>query len=134
MDLMGVVSLGWMWLKMAAASQRALAGGARTEPSMKRSSPPARFFATRELPLSTALRKKIEAGAEELMKVRWTPSSGFNSVVGDAIGFVGRSGRVLYSGVFGAAEIRGRVIVAGAVLALRRNNCRSHYKRLLWLL
>ena len=29
----------------------------------------ARFYATRELPLSTALRKKIEAGAEALMKI-----------------------------------------------------------------
>src|SRR5206468_9504733 len=28
MDLMGLVSLGWMWIKMAAAAQRALDGGA----------------------------------------------------------------------------------------------------------
>jgi hypothetical protein len=28
-----------------------------------------RFFATRELPLSTALRRKIEAGAETVMKI-----------------------------------------------------------------
>ena len=28
MELMGLVSLGWMWIKMAAASKRALAGGA----------------------------------------------------------------------------------------------------------
>ena len=29
----------------------------------------ARFYAERELPLSTALRRKIEAGAETLMKI-----------------------------------------------------------------
>jgi hypothetical protein len=68
MDLMGVVSLGWMWLKMAAASSRALAGGAEdTFHETKLAA--ARFFATRELPLSTAFRKKVEAGAEALMKV-----------------------------------------------------------------
>src|SRR5678815_5933762 len=27
MDLMGLVSLGWMWMKMARASERALEGG-----------------------------------------------------------------------------------------------------------
>jgi hypothetical protein len=69
MDLMGVVSLGWMWLKMAAASERALAGGAEDKAFHETKLAAARFFATRELPLSTALRKKIEAGAEELMKV-----------------------------------------------------------------
>jgi alkylation response protein AidB-like acyl-CoA dehydrogenase len=69
MDLMGVVSLGWMWLKMAAASQRALADGAEDRAFHETKLASARFFATRELPLSTALRKKIEAGAEELMKV-----------------------------------------------------------------
>jgi alkylation response protein AidB-like acyl-CoA dehydrogenase len=66
MDLMGLVALGWMWLKMAAASQRALDdGGAGAFHEAKLVT--ARFYATRELPLSTALRKKIEAGAETLM-------------------------------------------------------------------
>ncbi len=69
MDLMGVVSLGWMWLKMAAASERALAGGSEDKSFNETKLASARFFATRELPLSTALRKKVEAGAEALMRV-----------------------------------------------------------------
>jgi len=69
MDLLGLVSLGWMWLKMAAASSRALADGADDRPFHESKLNTARFYATRELPLSTALRRKIEAGAETLMKV-----------------------------------------------------------------
>jgi len=69
MDLMGLVSLGWMWLKIAAASQRALDEGAADEPFHDAKLVTARFYALRELPLSTGLRKKIEAGAETLMKI-----------------------------------------------------------------
>jgi hypothetical protein len=69
MDLMGLVSLGWMWLKMAAASQRALSEGAEDKPFHEAKLVTARFYAERELPLSTALRRKIEAGAETLMKI-----------------------------------------------------------------
>jgi hypothetical protein len=69
MDLMGLVSLGWMWLKMAAASQRALDDGTGDEPFHDAKLITAKFYAQRELPLSTGLRKKIEAGAETLMKI-----------------------------------------------------------------
>jgi alkylation response protein AidB-like acyl-CoA dehydrogenase len=69
MELMGVVSLGWMWLKMAAASQRALSEGAEDRPFHEAKLVTAQFYAQRELPMSTALRKKIEAGAEALMKI-----------------------------------------------------------------
>ena len=69
MDLMGLVSLGWMWLKMVAASQRALDEGSGDEPFHDAKLVTAKFYALRELPLSTALRKKIEAGAETLMKI-----------------------------------------------------------------
>jgi alkylation response protein AidB-like acyl-CoA dehydrogenase len=69
MDLMGLVSLGWMWLKLAAASQRALSEGAEDKPFHEAKLVTARFYAERELPLSTALRRKIEAGAETLMKI-----------------------------------------------------------------
>ena len=68
MDLMGLVSLGWMWLKMAAASTRALDEGAGDRAFHETKLVTARFYAERELPLSTALRRKIEAGAETLMK------------------------------------------------------------------
>jgi alkylation response protein AidB-like acyl-CoA dehydrogenase len=69
MDLMGLVSLGWMWLKIAAASQRALDQGTNDEPFHDAKLITARFYAQRELPLSTALRKKIEAGADALMRI-----------------------------------------------------------------
>jgi len=69
MDLMGLVSLGWMWLKMAAASQHAVAQGSGDAPFHETKLTTARFFAERELPGSTALRRKVEAGAETLMKV-----------------------------------------------------------------
>jgi alkylation response protein AidB-like acyl-CoA dehydrogenase len=69
MDLMGLVSLGWMWLKLAAAAQRALSDGAADRPFHEAKLTTARFYAERELPLSTALRRKIEAGAETLMKI-----------------------------------------------------------------
>jgi alkylation response protein AidB-like acyl-CoA dehydrogenase len=71
MDLMGLVSLGWMWLKMARAAARAI----ETEDSKESNGfyeaklATAAFYATRELPLSTALRRKIEAGADMLMKI-----------------------------------------------------------------
>src|SRR4051794_27282389 len=69
MDLMGLVSLGWMWIKMAAAAQRALDGGAEDRSFHEAKLVTARFYAERELPLSGALRRKIEAGAEALMKI-----------------------------------------------------------------
>jgi alkylation response protein AidB-like acyl-CoA dehydrogenase len=67
MDLMGLVSLGWMWLKMAAASAQALDQNADDEPFHQAKLVTARFYATRELVQSTALRRKVEAGAETLM-------------------------------------------------------------------
>ena len=69
MDLMGLVSLGWMWLKMAAASQRALDEGVDDREFREAKLVTARFYAARELPMSTALRRKIEAGAETVMKI-----------------------------------------------------------------
>ena len=69
MDLMGLVSLGWMWVKMAAAAQRALDAGAEDRAFHENKLVTARFYAERELPLSGALRRKIEAGSETLMKI-----------------------------------------------------------------
>ena len=68
MDLMGLVTLGWMWLKMATAADQALQDDAvegRDFYDAKLIT--ARFYAQRELPTSGALRRKIEAGAETLM-------------------------------------------------------------------
>ncbi len=69
MDLMGLVSLGWMWLKMARASQRALDEGSDDRAFHEAKLTTARFFAERQLPFSAALRKQIEAGAETLMRL-----------------------------------------------------------------
>jgi len=69
MDLMGLVSLGWMWLKIASAAQRALDGGAEDRAFHENKLVTARFYAERELPLASALRRKIEAGAETLMRI-----------------------------------------------------------------
>jgi alkylation response protein AidB-like acyl-CoA dehydrogenase len=67
MDLMGLVSLGWMWMKMAAAASRALESGEGDRSFYEAKLVTAGFYASRELPGSTALRAKVEAGAESLM-------------------------------------------------------------------
>jgi len=69
MELMGLVSLGWMWLKMAAASQGALDGQTDDRSFYEAKLVTARFYAERELPLTATLRRKIEAGAEALMQL-----------------------------------------------------------------
>ena len=69
MDLMGLVSLGWMWLKMGAAAQRAVDEATGDQSFNDAKLATARFYAQRELPLSTGLRKKIEAGAETVMQM-----------------------------------------------------------------
>jgi alkylation response protein AidB-like acyl-CoA dehydrogenase len=67
MDLMGLVSLGWMWLKLSGAAQRALDAGGEDRAFHEAKIVTARFYAERELPMAGALRRKIEAGAEALM-------------------------------------------------------------------
>ncbi|WP_028970012.1 acyl-CoA dehydrogenase C-terminal domain-containing protein [Sphingomonas sp. URHD0057] len=69
MELMGLVALGWMWLKLASASARALAEGSDDPAFHEAKLATARFYADRELPGSTALRRKVEAGADALMKI-----------------------------------------------------------------
>jgi alkylation response protein AidB-like acyl-CoA dehydrogenase len=69
MDLMGLVSLGWMWLKLAAAAKGALDGGAEDHSFHETKLTLARFYAERELPIASALRRKIESGSEALMKL-----------------------------------------------------------------
>ncbi|ARS25771.1 acyl-CoA dehydrogenase C-terminal domain-containing protein [Sphingomonas sp. KC8] len=67
MTLMGIVSLGWMWLKMAQASAAALGAGTDDRAFHEAKLVTARFFAERILPDAGALRRKIEGGAESLM-------------------------------------------------------------------
>jgi alkylation response protein AidB-like acyl-CoA dehydrogenase len=67
MTLMGVVSLGLMWLRMAKASTAALAAGAEDKAFHEAKLVTARFFTSHVMPETGALRRKIEAGAETLM-------------------------------------------------------------------
>jgi hypothetical protein len=69
MELMGLVSLGWMWLKMAAAAGRALGAGDGDRMFHETKLATARFYGQRELPLSAALRRQIEAGAPSVMAI-----------------------------------------------------------------
>ncbi|WP_343346113.1 acyl-CoA dehydrogenase C-terminal domain-containing protein [Sphingomicrobium sp. XHP0239] len=69
MDLMGLVSLGWMWLKMAGKSA-ALKDEAGEDAAFHDAKiTTARYFAERMLPEAGSLRRKVEAGAETLMKL-----------------------------------------------------------------
>ena len=65
MELMGLVSLGWMWARMATVSSRLSGGDDDAFHAAKVAT--ARFFAQRELVGAGALRRKIEAGAETIM-------------------------------------------------------------------
>ncbi len=69
MDLMGLVTLGWMWMKMAAVSSKALEEGNGDRQFHEAKIATARFYAQRELPVSSGLRRKIEAGAEAIMAI-----------------------------------------------------------------
>jgi hypothetical protein len=69
MQLMGLVVLGWMWLKMVQVSGPLAANGAGERDFHEAKLVTARFYAERELPLASALRRKVEAGAETLMKL-----------------------------------------------------------------
>lgn len=67
MNLMGLVTLGLMWLRMAKASAAALAAGAADVDFHKAKLVTARFYAERILPEAGAERRKIESGSESLM-------------------------------------------------------------------
>ena len=67
MQLMGNLSLGLMWLRMAKASAEALANGADDRAFHETKLATARFYAEKVMPETNALRRKIEAGSESLM-------------------------------------------------------------------
>ena len=69
MDLLGLVSLGWMWMKMAAVSSEALKSGAGDTAFHEAKLVTAQFYAQRELVEAGALRRKVEAGAETVMRM-----------------------------------------------------------------
>jgi alkylation response protein AidB-like acyl-CoA dehydrogenase len=67
MHIMGIVSLGLMWLRMAVAAQAALDAGSDDKEFMEAKLLTARFFAERIMPDAGALRRKLEAGSEAMM-------------------------------------------------------------------
>ncbi len=67
MQLMGLVSLGWMWLKMAGVSARLKDQAGEDKQFHETKVITARYFAQRELVAASTLRRKVEAGAESVM-------------------------------------------------------------------
>jgi hypothetical protein len=69
MKLMGLVVLGWMWLKMVQVSGPLAANGSADREFHEAKLITARFYADRELPLAASLRKQVEAGARSVMEL-----------------------------------------------------------------
>jgi alkylation response protein AidB-like acyl-CoA dehydrogenase len=67
MHLMGIVAVGLMWLRMAAAASKLKAAGEGDAAFLDAKLTTARYYAERIMPDAGALRRKIESGAEALM-------------------------------------------------------------------
>ncbi|PXA82955.1 acyl-CoA dehydrogenase [Nostoc sp. 3335mG] len=67
MTMMGIVAIGWMWLKMARAAQAQIDAGEGDKAFLEAKLITARFYAERILPDAGALRRKLEGGAEAIM-------------------------------------------------------------------
>ena len=67
MTLMGIVSLGLMWLRMCKAATDALAAGTGNRSYYETKMVTARYFAERFFPDCGSLRRKIEGGSEAMM-------------------------------------------------------------------
>lgn len=67
MHIMGIVTLGLMWLRMAKVAQAKLAEGAGDKAFYEAKLVTARYYAERFMPDAGALRRKLEAGSEAMM-------------------------------------------------------------------
>jgi len=67
MHIMGIVTLGFMWLKMAKIAHERLAGAPVDEGYYEAKLVTARYYAERFLPDAGALRRKLESGSESMM-------------------------------------------------------------------
>lgn len=67
MHIMGIVTLGLMWLRMAKVASAKLADGADDKAFYETKVATARYFMDRYVPDAGALRRKIETGAELMM-------------------------------------------------------------------
>ena len=67
MHIMGIVALGFMWLKMGTAASAALAAGAEDKAFYEAKLTTARYYGERFIPDAGALRRKIETGSDSVM-------------------------------------------------------------------
>lgn len=67
MHIMGIVSLGLMWLRMATVAHAKLAEGAEDKAFYETKLATARYYGDRFLPDAGALRRKIETGSDSMM-------------------------------------------------------------------
>ena len=67
MHIMGIVTLGYMWLRMAKKAAEKLADGADDKAFYEAKLVSAKYYAERLLPDAGALRRKLEAGSENMM-------------------------------------------------------------------
>ncbi len=67
LDILGIVSLGHMWLLMARAAHEALDAGTADRDFYEAKLITARYYAERYFPDAGALRRKLEAGSEAMM-------------------------------------------------------------------
>ena len=67
MHVMGIVTLGFFWLKMAKVATEALAGGTDDKAFYEAKLTSAAYYAERFLPDAGALRRKLEAGSDNMM-------------------------------------------------------------------
>lgn len=67
LELMGIVSVGLMWLRMAKVASRKLAVGDGDKAFYEAKLTTARYFAERMTPEAGALRRTIEAGSAAMM-------------------------------------------------------------------
>jgi len=67
MHIMGIVTLGWMWLRMAKVAQAALVAGTDDKAFYEAKLTTARYYMDRYLPDAGALRRKLETGSDSMM-------------------------------------------------------------------
>ncbi|MCR2833898.1 acyl-CoA dehydrogenase C-terminal domain-containing protein [Parerythrobacter lacustris] len=67
MHIMGIVTLGYMWLRMAKVAKTALAGSPDDPAFYQAKLATARYYMDRYLPDAGALRRKLEAGSDSMM-------------------------------------------------------------------
>jgi alkylation response protein AidB-like acyl-CoA dehydrogenase len=69
MHIMGIVTLGYFWLKMARVALARLAGNPEDKAFYEAKLVSAQYYAERFLPDAGSLRRKLEAGSEAMMKL-----------------------------------------------------------------